>query len=291
MDNTKNGILQIENKIYNIKGKEVMLDSDLAELFDVETKRINEAVKRNPDKFMNDYYIRINEEQYDLLKSQFATSKGGSRKGHGAFTEQGVVMLATILKSKVAIEMSIRIVESFVKMRHYLLENQDIYKSLNNLNIRLINTEDKVNSILSKFDKKEYLYLENSEYDAYSDIMKILNSADNSTTIIDPYVDISFLDTIRNINKNVILITQKRTRLTKTEIDKYNKEYNNLNVYYSSSFHDRYIVIDNKDIYHLGASINHAGSKVFSITKMEESEIKNILLKKIYIIINKKTSV
>ena len=289
MQKSKNEILNIDHKIYSIRGKEVMIDSDLADLFDVETKRINEAVKRNPDKFIKDYYIRINEEEYALLKSHFATSKGGSRKGHGVFTEQGVIMLATILKSETAVKMSVIIVEAFVKMRHYLIDNKDIYKSLNNINNTLIEHDEKLDYLFNKFDKKEYLYLENSEYDAYSDIIKILKLAKKNIVIVDSYVDISFLDTIRNINKNIILITQKRTRLTKTEIDKYNKQYNNLKVHYSSSFHDRYIVVDNNKIYHLGASINYAGNKITTITKIEDKDIKSMIKEKISKII-KKTS-
>ena len=163
-------------------------------------------------------------------------------------------------------------------MRHYLIDNKDIYKSINNLNLRLSDTEDKVNRLFSKFDKKEYLYLENTEYDAYSDIIKIFKTSKESINVIDPYVDISFLDTIRNLKTKVTLITQRRTRITKTEIDKYNKQYNNLTVIKDSSFHDRYLIIDNQDIYHLGASINHAGNKVFSINKLEDSIIKTTLM-------------
>ena len=163
-------------------------------------------------------------------------------------------------------------------MRHFLIDNKDIYKSINNLNLRLSDTEDKVNRLFSKFDKKEYLYLENTEYDAYSDIIKIFKTSKESINVIDPYVDISFLDTIRNLKTKVTLITQRRTRLTKTEIDKYNKQYNNLTVIKDSSFHDRYIIIDNHDIYHLGASIKHLGERVFSITLLEDKIVKSDLL-------------
>ena len=138
------------------------------------------------------------------------------------------------------------------------------------------------------FNKKEYLYLKNTEYDAYSDIIKIFKTSKESITVIDPYVDISFLDTIRNLKAKVTLITQRRTKLTKTEIDKYNKQYNNLTVIKDSSFHDRYLIIDNQDIYHLGASINHAGNKVFSINKLQDKDVVNLLKEKINIIINKK---
>ena len=117
-------VIHIENMIYEINGKEVMLDSDLANLYKVETKRINEAVKNNPEKFPSRYLFRLSESEYHYLKSKISTSKGGSRKGHTAFTEQGVYMLATILKSKVATEVSIRIMDTFVKMRHYINYNK-----------------------------------------------------------------------------------------------------------------------------------------------------------------------
>ncbi len=121
------------------------------------------------------------------MKSQIATSKGGARKGHGLFTEQGVIMLATILKSDIAINMSIKIVESFVKMRHFLIDNKNIYKSLNNINNTLLEHDEKLDYLFNKFDKKEYLYLENSEYDAYSDIVKILKTSKQSIIIVDPW--------------------------------------------------------------------------------------------------------
>ena len=281
-DSSKNTILNIENKIYVINDKQVMLDSDLAELFGVETKRINESVRRNPEKFNNNFSMILSDKEVNSFLvakcDQKKETRGGRYKNPRVFTEEGIIMLATILKSEVAINMSIKIVESFVKMRHYLIDNKDIYKSINNLNLRLSDTEDKVNRLFSKFDKKEYLYLENTEYDAYSDIIKIFKTSKESINVIDPYVDISFLDTIRNLKTKVTLITQRRTRLTKTEIDKYNKQYNNLTVIKDSSFHDRYIIIDNHDIYHLGASINHAGNKVFSINKLEDNIIKITLM-------------
>ena len=285
MENNKNEILNIENKIYVIDDKQVMLDSDLAELFGVETKRINEAVKNNIKKFPREYSWKLtNEETKIFLVENFDQKKetrGGRYKNPRVFTEEGIFMLATILKSETAVKMSIKIVESFVKMRHFLIDNKDIYKSLNDLNLRLSDTEDKVDKLFSKFDKKEYLYLENSEFDAYSDIMKILKNSKENIIIVDPYVDITLLDTIRNLKTQITLITQRRTRLTKTEVDKYNAQYNNLTFIKDSSFHDRYLIIDNKDIYHLGASINHAGNKVFSIHKIEEKDVKKALIKTI----------
>lgn len=285
MEDAKIQKLNIENKIYIIRGKEVMLDSDLAILYQCVngTKTINQAISRHMDKFPSDFYFQLTKEEYKNLKSQTGTSSwnnyGGVRKLPHVFTEEGVAMLASVLRTSIASEISVKIMRAFVKMRHYLIDNKDIYKSLNNINNTLIEHDEKLDYLFSKFDKKEYLFLENTEYDAYSNILDILSLAKNSITIIDPYVDKSFLDTIRNLNKKVILITKNNSKLTKTEIDKYNKEYNNLTIIYSTSFHDRYIILDNKDIYHIGTSINYAGSKVFSINKLEDSIIKETLFK------------
>ena len=293
-EDSKNEILNIENIIYVIRGKEVMLDSDLAKLYECKngTKTINQAISRHKDRFPNDFYFQVANDEYEDLKSQIGTSSwnnyGGIRKLPHVFTEQGVAMLATVLKTNIASEISINIMRAFVKMRHFLIDNKDIYKSLTNLNLRLSDTEDKVDKLFSKFDKKEYLYLENSEFDAYSDIIKILKTSKQNIIIVDPYVDITFLDTIRNIKPKVTLITQRRTRLTKTEIDKYNTQYNNLTVIKNSSFHDRYLIIDNQDIYHLGASINYAGDKVFSINKLQDEDIITLLKDKVNKIIEKK---
>ena len=285
--------IKIEDMIYEIKGVQVMLDSDLAKLYNVETKRINEAVKNNPEKFPKRYSFRIEEKEYLILKSKFSTSKGGSRKGHTVFTEQGVAMLSTILKSKIAIQVSIRIMDAFVAMRHYLIENKDIYKSLNNINNRLTNQEnkmleydDKLNYIFSKFDKKEQLYLEGQVYDAYSDIIEIFKYANEEIIVIDSYADKIFLDLIRNIKCNIILITKDNNKLSDIEINKYDKQYNNLKVIRNNSFHDRYFIIDRKEIYHSGTSINNIGTKTFSINKLEDKIIKETLLNNVLKIIN-----
>ena len=144
--------LNIENMIYEIRGKQVMLDSDLAKLYNVETKRINEAVKNNPDKFPERFYFRINENEFFSLKSKISTSKGGSRKGHNVFTEQGIAMLSTILKSKVAVETSIRIMDAFVKMRKIISSNLIEQKYINEL---VIKDNERINLLEESFSKLE----------------------------------------------------------------------------------------------------------------------------------------
>ena len=202
-----------------------------------------------------------------------------------AFTEEGVAMLATVLKTSVAEKISIKIMDAFVAMRHYLIENKDIYKSLNNINNKLIEHDNKFEYIFSRFDKKEQLYLSGQVYDAYSDIIEIFKYANEEIIVIDSYADKIFLDLIRNINCNIILITKDNNKLSDIEINKYNKQYNNLKVIRNNSFHDRYFIIDRKEIYHSGTSINNIGTKTFSINKLEDKIIKETLLNNVLKII------
>ena len=275
---------KIEDMIYEIRGIQVMLDSDLAKLYQCVngTKTINQATKRNFDKFPNDFYFQLTKDEYLNLKSQFGTSSsnkhGGTRKLPYAFTEQGVAMLATVIHTKVATEVSIGIMRAFVKMRHLLMENRDIYKSLNNINNTLIEHDDKLNYLFSKFDKKEQLLLKDKPFTAYKSVLDILNTANTKIVIVDNYADINLLDLIKNVKVSVTLITLDSKRLSDMEIEKYNREYRNLKVVRSNDFHDRFIVIDNKEIYLLGTSINSLGEKITAIIKLEDkNNIKSLL--------------
>ena len=183
-------------------------------------------------------------------------------------------MLATILKSNIATQVSIAIMDAFVKMRHFILENNDIYKTLNNINNKLIDHDEKINYIFSKFDKKEQLFLPGETYDAYCKITDILNETQNEVIIVDSYVDKTILDFIKNVEANIILITSNKSRLSNLEIDKFNKQYNKLEVIKNETFHDRYFIIDRNHVFHLGTSLNYAGERVFSISKLEDSIIK-----------------
>ena len=277
----------IKNLIYEINGKQVMLDSDLAKLYGCKngTKDINKAVKRNLERFPNDFYFEISIKEYENLKFQNGTSRknkyGGLRKPPHVFTEQGIAMLSTVLKSEKAIETSIRIINAFVSMRHIITDNKDIYKSSNNINNKLIDHDEKLELIFSRFDKKEQLFLQGNTFDVYYNIYDILNSARKEIIVIDNYADLTFLDLIKNIRCNVILITRDSDRLSNLEIDKYNKQYNNLKVIRDNSFHDRFYIIDKTDFYLSGTSINNIGEKLFMIIKIENNSIKELLLKKI----------
>ena len=276
--------LSIENMIYEIRGRQVMLDCDLAKLYNVETKRINEAVKNNPDKFPERFYFRINENEFFSLKSKISTSKGGSRKGHNVFTEQGIAMLSTILKSKVAVETSIRIMDAFVKMRKYISANLIEQDNMKNMLIKHDNEIKLLQESFSKLEEKEkinHIFYEGQIYDAYSLLIDIFNEAKKEIIIIDNYADKSILDMITNLNVKVIIVTKKFNLLKDIDIKKYNKQYHNLKVIYSDKFHDRFIILDKKVLYHSGASYKDLGNKCFAITKMEDKEYLEIIIKNI----------
>ena len=243
--------IKIEDMIYEIRGKQVMLDSDLARLYHVETKYLKRQVNRNIDRFPKDFCFKLSKDEYNyILRCQNGTleiKQGGfSKYLPYAFTEQGIAMLSGVIRSEPAVKMNIKIMRAFVSMRHYLNDNKDIYKSLNHINNKLIEYDNNFSYLFSKFDKKERLYLSNKEYDAYSDIKEIFKESKKEIIVIDNYVDKTFLDLIRNIKSKVILITKTNSKLTKLDIEKYNKQYKNLDVYYTNKFHDRYFILDKK---------------------------------------------
>ena len=282
---------KIKDYIYEIDGVQVMTDYDLAKFYKCKngTKNINLAVKRNIERFPDDFYFQLNEQQVKTLRFQIETLNKtkttrvlNSKYLPYVFTEQGVAMLATILKTEIAAKVSIDIMRAFVFMKHYLNENNDINKSLIHINNKLIEYDEKFDYLFNKFDKKEFIYLPGQIFDAYTDIVSILKQASNEIIIIDPYLDINILNIIKTIDTNVILITSNKSKLTKQDISKYKEQYDNFkNIYYDNTFHDRYFILDKKDIYHSGTSVNHAGNKLFNITKLQDIDIKNVLIDKI----------
>ena len=267
--------INIENLIYEVRGVQVMLDSDLARLYGCAngTKTINQAVKRNVDKFPDDFYFQLTKNEFFNLKSQVGTSSwndyGGIRKLPYVFTEQGVAMLATIIKTKVATEMSITIMRAFVAMRKYISSNLIEQKYINNM---VLEHDSQIKLLQNTFNKLEEkkkvneIYFDGQIYDAYSKIQEIFKEAKKEIIIIDGYADNTILDIIKRLKVNVTIITKPNNLLTKQDVLKYNKQYYNLKVIYDNSFHDRYFILDGKTVYHCGASINRIGYKTFSIT-------------------------
>lgn len=273
--------IKIEDMIYEIRGVQVMLDSDIAKLYQVETKRINEAVKNNLNKFPERFYFRITEKEYNSLKSNFSTSKGGSRKGHTVFTEQGLYMLATILKSKVATEVSIAIMDTFVKMRHYINYNKFLLPHrFMLLEDKVDNNTKKIDELFDKFNPKDIannsLFFEGDFYDAYSLLLDILNKADNEIILIDNYAGKELLDILKNVDKQIIIISKN---IDVTLKKKYESQYSNITFINNNSFHDRFIILDRNKLYSCGASFKDLGKKCFAINEFNDKEYLDGLIK------------
>ena len=276
--------------IYEIRGKQVMLDSDLARLYECKngTKSINLAVNRHLDRFPNNFYFQITNEEYHNLKFQIETSSwnkyGGIRKLPYAFTEQGVAMLATIIRTPIAAQISVDIMRAFVTMRHYISENLIEQKYINNL---VLEDHDKIKLLEKSFQKIEEkrkvneIYFNGQIFDAYSKIYEIFNEANNKLIIIDGYADNTILDIIKRLDIDVIIVTKNHNLLAKQDINKYNLQYNNLKVIYDDTFHDRYFILDDSIFYHCGTSINKIGNRTFSINLISDESVSNALLESV----------
>ena len=277
--------IKIENMIYEIRGKKVMLDSDLAMLFGYETKQLNRQVLRNINRFPENYCFQITDTEYISLRCQNGTLKNGRGEHRKylpyVFTEYGITMLAGILKSELAIKMSLRIVDIFITMKNYINTSLIEQKYFNELTIK--NTED-IKLLQESFDKlntkesNNHIFYEGQIYDAYSLLIDILSKARKEIIIIDNYAGKKLFDIIKNINVNVKIYTENIDNISK---EKYEKQYNNLEIINTHIFHDRFIIIDNKVLYHSGASFKDLGKKCFAITKIEDNSILKELLNKI----------
>ena len=277
--------IKIENMIYEIRGKKVMLDSDLAMLFGYETKQLNRQVLRNINRFPENYCFQITDTEYISLRCQNGTLKNGRGEHRKylpyVFTEYGITMLAGILKSELAIKMSLRIVDIFITMKNYINTSLIEQKYFNELTIK--NTED-IKLLQESFDKlntkesNNHIFYEGQIYDAYSLLIDILSKARKEIIIIDNYAGKKLFDIIKNINVNVKIYTENIDNISK---EKYEKQYNNLEIINTNIFHDRFIIIDNKVLYHSGASFKDLGKKCFAITKIEDNSILKELLNKI----------
>ena len=274
--------IDIENMIYEIDGKEVMLDSDLAKLYQVETKRVNEAVKNNPEKFPQRFSWILSDSELYNLWSKFSTANisSKSRVNPRVFTEQGVYMLATILKSKVATEVSIRIMDTFVKMRHYINYNKSLLPNrILLLESKVDNNTKRIDELFDKFNPKDIikncLFFKNDIYDAYSVLVKIFNKSKKEIIIIDNYANSELLDILKDIDKEIIIVSKNINSILKK---KYESQYGNVTFINNDTFHDRFIILDRKILYSCGSSFKDLGKKCFAINEIPIKEyVDNIL--------------
>lgn len=283
---------EIQNMIYTIRGKQVMVDSDLAELYKVTTGNLNKAMKRNLLRFPEHFCFQLTELEYENLRFQNGISSsnnnyGGRRYMPYVFTEQGIAMLSVVLKSDVAVEVSIKIMNSFVEMRNFLLSNKEMFSRLDRVELKQLETDKKLeevfNYIASNTEVKQNIFFDGQIYDAFSFIVGLIQKAKKEIILIDNYVDINTLNILCKKNKNVKIkiYTSGKGNLTTKDINKFNAQYEELIVKINTDFHDRFLIIDKVEVYHIGASIKDAGKKSFGITKIEDKDLVKSLVNKV----------
>lgn len=282
----------IKSLIYYIRGKQVMLDSDVANLYHYETKKINQTVKRNIERFPEKFCFQLTEVETENLRSQFVTSSlkkenyGGRRYLPYVFTEQGIAMLSGLLKNEIAVKVSINIMDAFIEMRKFLALNGNIFERLRNIEYKMLEYDKKFDLVFNELQKdkefefKQKIFFNGQIYDSYSLVISIIKEAKENILIIDNYIDDSILDMLVKKNKNVKvnILTSEKSNISKLDVQKFNKEYPTLQISKSNKFHDRFIVIDNTEIYHVGASLKDLGKKCFALSKIEDKEYINKLL-------------
>ena len=276
----------IKNLIYTIRGKQVMLDSDVAMLYQYTTKSINKAMKRNINRFPEDFCFQLTEKEVENLRFQFGTSSlkkenyGGRRYLPYVYTEQGISMLAGVLKNEIAVQVSINIIRAFIEMRKFISLNGKLFKRLTNVECKILEHDKKFDIVFNELQKdekmefKQKIFFDGQIYDDYSLIIDIIKKAKQKILIIDNYIDDSILKMLSKKNQKVevVILTLQNSKLNKLDITKFNKQYPVLKLAYTNKFHDRFIVIDNKELYYVGASLKDLGKKCFAISKIEDKE-------------------
>ena len=283
----------IKNLIYVIRGQQVMLDSDLAMLYQVETKVFNQAVKRNIERFPEKFRFRLTKEEYDSLRSQIVTSngKGGRRYMPYVFTEQGIAMLSAVLRSDIAIQVSIKIMDTFVEMRRFLASNALMFDRINEMEVKQLafqkSTEEKFDKIFHYISEHEEssqkIFFDGQIYDAFSLLVDLVSRAEKKLVLVDNYVDVGTLNILakKKSDVEVIVYTVRRTRLSEADVNNFNQQYPTLEVKYTGVFHDRFLIIDDTCAYHIGASIKDAGKKCFGISLIEDARIVKDILERL----------
>jgi len=272
-----------------------MTDRDLAELYGVETKRLNEQVRRNIERFPSNFMFQLNESEFEFLRSQFATSKTETRGGRQylpyVFTEQGVAMLSAVLKSDTAVQTSIMIMEAFVALRRFAQTNSQIFQRLDFMEKRQITSElhqlesdRKIDELFDKMDRykiedKQGIFFQGQIFDAYAKFESFIAEAEKEIVLIDNYVDLSVLERLakKKSGVKVTIFTCSKTKITPLDIQKFNEQYPVLELKHTEKIHDRFLIIDNQILYHVGASLKDLGKKCFAFEIMDSSWIQEIM--------------
>lgn len=287
----------IRKRIYTVRGMRVMLDSDLAQLYQVETRVLNQAVKRNNHRFPEGFCFQLTRQEFDNLISQSvisrsATNWGGIRKLPIVFTEHGVTMLSSVLKSEIAISIGVRIVQEFISMRHYYADNAVIIQRLDRIELRQLEADEKFNQIFKQLEStkpdKAVIFYKGQMWDALSCIEEIISKAQKTIILIDGYVDKGTLDMLSRKKSDVsvdILTFKKTCNLNEKEIDAFQSQYGKLDIKYTDEFHDRFLILDHKVLYHIGASIKDAGKKAFEISLTEDKKVLESIIERLTMLV------
>lgn len=271
--------MEIKNLIYTIRGKQVMLDSDLASLYQVETKNLNKAVKRNIERFPVSFCFQLTEEETENLRFQIGTSSlnyGGRRYLPYVFTEQGIAMASAILRSDIAIKVSVEIMEAFVEMRRMLISNASLFQRLDKIEIKQLEADQKFEEIFKalesdKLHSEKGIFYNGQVFDAYAFVSDIIRSAKSSILLLDNYVDDTVLTLLgkRNANVTASIYTKNISNQLQFDLQRYNSQYPPIEIEIFSDAHDRFLIIDDVELYHIGASLKDLGKKWFAFSRMD----------------------
>ena len=280
-----NGELEIQRRIMSVRSIQVMLDRDLAELYGVKTKVLNQAVKRNIERFPERFMFRLVETEMRGLVTdcdRFRNLKHSSVPMY-AFTEQGVAMLSAVLRSEVAIAVSIRIMDAFVAMRHFVSDHAGLVQRVGAIELKQLETDKRLDTVFDALDRGRLLpsgiIPANTEFDSIRQVSRLVESAKSEIVVIDPYADATILDVLSGKKAGVAvrLVCKNRGKPTASEIAKFNRQYKGLTVSYSDDFHDRFVIIDNAELHNLGSSVNCLGRRLTTYTTRDAKEIRKIL--------------
>ena len=270
---------EIRNLIYTIRGKQVMLDSDLAALYQVETKNLNKAVKRNIERFPASFCFQLTEKEVENLRFQFGTSSlnyGGRRYLPYAFTEQGVAMASAILRSDIAVKMSVQIMEAFVEMRRMLISNASLFHRLDKIELKQLEADQKFEEIFKalesdKLHSEKGIFYNGQVFDAYVFVSDIVRNAKNSIILLDNYVDDTVLTLLgkRDDAVTATIYTKNISNQLRLDVQRYNSQYPPIEVEVFPDAHDRFLIIDDAELYHIGASLKDLGKKWFAFSRMD----------------------
>ncbi len=285
----------VVNKIFTIRGMQVMADADLADMYQVELKRLNEQVKRNINRFPESFRFQLTKDELELLKSQFAISRSSSNlksqfatsTGHGGrrtmphvYTEQGVAMLSAVLRSDTAVKTSIAIMNAFVEMRKTLADHQQLLQLSQDFTAHKLDTDQKFKKLFDalgheQLSDQQGIFFNGQTYDAYDFINKLIKKAKTSIMVVDNYIDDTVITQLCKKRKDVAvyLFTKKISKQLNLDIEKVNTQYSTFSAIPFLSSHDRFLVIDEKEVYHIGASLKDLGKKWFAFSKMDANSV------------------